>query len=42
MRIYDRRAKESDSTMSHGIFRAAVLESAQKVGLTPPDDSRSY
>jgi alkyl sulfatase BDS1-like metallo-beta-lactamase superfamily hydrolase len=42
VRIFDRRARESDSTMSHGIFSAAVIESAQKAGITAPEDSRSY
>src|ERR1700683_510678 len=42
VRIYAARAKDSDSTISHGIFRASVLESAQKAGVTPPDDLRSY
>jgi alkyl sulfatase BDS1-like metallo-beta-lactamase superfamily hydrolase len=42
VRIYDKRAKDSDSTMSHGIFRAAVIESAQKAGVIAPEDSRSY
>jgi len=42
VQIYHARAKDSASTMSHGIFRAAVLKSAQKASLTPPDDPRSY
>jgi alkyl sulfatase BDS1-like metallo-beta-lactamase superfamily hydrolase len=40
MKIYAARAAESRSTMSHGIFRAAAIESAEKAGLTVPDDSR--
>ncbi len=41
MRIYQARADQALSTMSHGIFRAAALESAAKAGLPPPDDQRS-
>jgi alkyl sulfatase BDS1-like metallo-beta-lactamase superfamily hydrolase len=40
MRIYAARAGESTSTMAHGIFRAAALESAAKAGVAPPEDSR--
>jgi alkyl sulfatase BDS1-like metallo-beta-lactamase superfamily hydrolase len=40
MRIYAARALESTSTMAHGIFRAASLESATKAGVAPPEDSR--
>ncbi|HEV7988016.1 MAG TPA: alkyl sulfatase dimerization domain-containing protein, partial [Candidatus Binataceae bacterium] len=40
MRIYAARAVESTSTMAHGIFRAAALESAAKAGVAPPEDSR--
>jgi len=40
MRIYMARAQASDSTMAHGIFRAAALESAAKAGVPPPDDPR--
>jgi hypothetical protein len=40
MRIYAARAAESTSTMAHGIFRAAALESAAKAGVAPPEDSR--
>jgi alkyl sulfatase BDS1-like metallo-beta-lactamase superfamily hydrolase len=40
MRIYAARAVESASTMAHGIFRAAALESAAKAGIAPPEDSR--
>jgi alkyl sulfatase BDS1-like metallo-beta-lactamase superfamily hydrolase len=42
VRIYDARARDSASTMSHGIFRAAVVESAQKAGIPPPPDPRSH
>jgi alkyl sulfatase BDS1-like metallo-beta-lactamase superfamily hydrolase len=41
VRIYDARAKSELSTMSHGVFRAAVIESAAKAGIAPPEDSRS-
>jgi alkyl sulfatase BDS1-like metallo-beta-lactamase superfamily hydrolase len=41
MRIYAARASESTSTMAHGIFRAAALESATKAGVPPPDDPRT-
>jgi hypothetical protein len=41
MRIYAERARESSSTMSYGLFRAAALESAAKAGVPPPDDSRT-
>jgi Tfp pilus assembly protein PilF len=40
MSIYAARAAQSHSTMSHGIFRAAAVESAQKAGLAPPDGFR--
>lgn len=40
MSIYAARAAQSHSTMSHGIFRAAAVESAQKADLAPPDDFR--
>jgi alkyl sulfatase BDS1-like metallo-beta-lactamase superfamily hydrolase len=40
MKIYAARAAESRSTMSHGIFRAAAIESAGKAGLAAPEDSR--
>jgi len=39
-RIYAARALESRSTMSHGIFRSAAMESAQKAGVELPDDLR--
>ena len=41
VRVYQARADDSLSTMSHGIYRAAVLESAQKAAITPPTDVRS-
>ncbi len=41
MRIYAARASAATSTMAHGIFRAAALESAARAGVAPPDDSRS-
>jgi len=41
VRIYQARADQSLSTMSHGIFRAAALESAKKAGIAAPEDSRS-
>jgi len=40
--IYAARAAESKSTMAHGIFRAAALESAGKAGIALPDDSRMF
>lgn len=41
MKIYTARAEQEQSTMAHGIFRSAALESAQKAGLTAPEDKRS-
>jgi alkyl sulfatase BDS1-like metallo-beta-lactamase superfamily hydrolase len=41
MRIYTARAQESASTMAHGIFRAAAMDSAAKAGVTPPEDPRT-
>ncbi len=41
VRIYQARADQSKSTMSHGIYRSAALESAAKAGVAPPDDKRS-
>jgi hypothetical protein len=41
MKVYAARAEREESTMAHGIFRAAVLESAAKAGLAPPEDDRS-
>jgi alkyl sulfatase BDS1-like metallo-beta-lactamase superfamily hydrolase len=40
MKVYAARAEDSRSTMSHGIFRAAAIESAEKAGLAAPDDPR--
>ena len=40
MKIYAARAAESRSTMSHGIFRAAAIESAAKAGIAAPEDER--
>ena len=40
--IYAARAAESRSTMAHGLFRAAAVESARKAGVEPPDDPRSF
>ena len=40
VKIYAARAAESRSTMSHGIFRAAAIESAEKAGIAPPEDER--
>jgi len=42
IRIYSKRADESSSTMAHGIFRSAALESAAKAGIEPPVTSRRY
>ncbi|MDO8432706.1 MAG: alkyl sulfatase dimerization domain-containing protein, partial [Candidatus Binatus sp.] len=41
MKIYAARAHDAESTMAHGIFRAAAIESAKKAGLPAPDDPRS-
>jgi alkyl sulfatase BDS1-like metallo-beta-lactamase superfamily hydrolase len=41
MKVYAARAEHEESTMAHGIFRSAVLESAAKAGVTPPEDKRS-
>jgi alkyl sulfatase BDS1-like metallo-beta-lactamase superfamily hydrolase len=41
MRIYAARAEREQSTMSHGIFRSAAVESAAKAGLAAPEDKRS-
>jgi alkyl sulfatase BDS1-like metallo-beta-lactamase superfamily hydrolase len=41
MKVYTARAEREESTMAHGIFRAAVIESAAKAGITPPEDDRS-
>jgi len=42
MRIYHARAMAEPSTMAHGIFAAAARESADKAGIKPPDDPRSF
>jgi alkyl sulfatase BDS1-like metallo-beta-lactamase superfamily hydrolase len=42
IRIYDARARAADSTMAHGIFRSAVMESALRLGIEPPPDQRSF
>ncbi len=39
-KIYAARAAESRSTMSHGIFRAAAVESGAKAGIEVPADLR--
>jgi hypothetical protein len=41
-KIYAARALDSRSTMAHGIFRAAAVESAAKAGIAPPDDPRRF
>jgi hypothetical protein len=41
MKIYAARADREESTMAHGIFRSAVVESAAKAGIEPPEDRRS-
>ena len=41
-KIYAARALDSRSTMAHGIFRAAAVESAAKAGITPPEDHRRF
>jgi alkyl sulfatase BDS1-like metallo-beta-lactamase superfamily hydrolase len=41
MKIYVARAEREESTMSHGIFRSAAVESAAKAGLDAPEDKRS-
>ena len=41
MKVYAARAAREESTMAHGIFRAAVIESAAKAGIAPPEDDRS-
>ena len=41
MRVYAARADSEESTMAHGIFRSAVVESAAKAGVEPPEDKRS-
>jgi alkyl sulfatase BDS1-like metallo-beta-lactamase superfamily hydrolase len=41
MKVYAARAASEESTMAHGIFRAAVIESAAKAGIAAPEDDRS-
>ena len=41
MKIYAARAEREESTMAHGIFRSAAVESAAKAGLDAPGDKRS-
>jgi alkyl sulfatase BDS1-like metallo-beta-lactamase superfamily hydrolase len=41
MKVYAARAASEESTMAHGIFRAAVIESAAKAGIAAPNDDRS-
>src|SRR5215469_1924118 len=41
MKIYAARAEREESTMAHGIFRSAAVESAAKAGVDAPDDKRS-
>lgn len=41
MRIYAARAEREESTMAHGIFRSAAIESGEKAGLDAPEDKRS-
>ena len=41
LRIYAARAEHEESTMAHGIFRSAVVESALKAGIEAPEDKRS-
>jgi alkyl sulfatase BDS1-like metallo-beta-lactamase superfamily hydrolase len=40
MKIYATRAAQSRSTMSHGVFRAAAVDSAEKAGVEVPEDLR--
>lgn len=41
-KIYAARAAQESSTMSHGIFRAAASESAQKAGIALPETPRRF
>ncbi len=41
-KICSARALDSRSTMVHGIFRAAAVESAAKAGIAPPEDHRRF
>jgi alkyl sulfatase BDS1-like metallo-beta-lactamase superfamily hydrolase len=40
--IYHARAMTEASTMAHGVYRAAAIESAKKAGIEPPEDPRSF
>jgi hypothetical protein len=42
MKIYAARALDSGSTMAHGIFRAAAVESAAEAAITAPEDHRRF
>ena len=42
MKVYAERASRELSTMAHGIFRSAAIESAAKAGVEPPHDSRGH
>ena len=38
-----RRVRDAESsTMAHGIFHSAALESAKKADIAPPEDKRSF
>jgi alkyl sulfatase BDS1-like metallo-beta-lactamase superfamily hydrolase len=41
-KIFQARADTEMSTMAHGVFRAAAIESAKKAGVEPPPDARSF
>ena len=41
-KIYQARADGEISTMAHGIFRSAALESARSAGIELPDDKRNF
>ncbi|MGH7986354.1 MAG: alkyl sulfatase dimerization domain-containing protein [Candidatus Binataceae bacterium] len=42
MKVYAACALAASSTMAHGIFRAAALESAQQAGVEAPPDPRRF
>jgi alkyl sulfatase BDS1-like metallo-beta-lactamase superfamily hydrolase len=42
VKIFHAHALAATSTMAHGIFAAAARESAEKAGIAPPDDKRSF
>ena len=42
MKIYHTRAHAESSTMAHGIYHAAARDSAEKAGIEPPTDVRSF